>query len=97
MSAFASCVPLPKDAPIIPSPTIRTYPSSPPNTPDASHSASTSPASSVSPQTPPDAHGPAFCKVVLADSSPIGPPVIPNRHRSGTILVKPAHSHPLTH
>src|SRR5216684_8395400 len=94
MPAFASRVPMPKDAPIIPSPTIRTYPSSPPDTPDASHSASTSPASSVSPQTPPDAHGPAFCKVVLADSSPIGAPVIPHRHGSGPILVKPARSHP---
>src|SRR5260370_5228713 len=36
MPAFASCIPFPKDAPIIPSPTIRTYPFSPPNTPEAS-------------------------------------------------------------
>ena len=41
----------------IPSPSIPAYPTSPPDTPEASHSASTSPASSVSPQTPPDAHG----------------------------------------
>src|SRR5260370_31372143 len=36
MPAFVSCVPFPKDALIIPSPTIRTYPSSPPDTPEAS-------------------------------------------------------------
>src|SRR5713226_36949 len=42
MLAFASHVPLPKDAPIIPSPMIRTYHSSPPpDTPGASHSART--------------------------------------------------------
>ena len=77
--AFASRVPLSKDAPVIPSPAIRTYPSSPPDTPEASHSASTSPASSVSPQTPPDARGPGFTvKVMSADSSPVEPPVIPH-------------------
>jgi hypothetical protein len=71
----------------IPSPTIRHTLPHPPRTPEASHSASTSPASSVSPQTPPDAHGPAFCKVISADSSPIGAPVIPHSHGSGPILV----------
>jgi hypothetical protein len=45
---------LPKDAPVIPNPPI-TYPS-PFNTLEASHSASTSPASLVSPQTLPDVH-----------------------------------------
>jgi len=88
--AFAPRVPLPKDAPVIPSPSIRTYPSSPLDTPEASHSVSTSPASSVSPQTPPDAHGPGFVKVVSADSSPVEAPVIPHNHGSGAILVKPA-------
>src|SRR5258708_11693276 len=82
-----SCIPLPKDDPIIPSLTIRTCPSSPPGTPEASHSALTSPVSSVLPQIPPDAHSPAFCKVVLADSSLIRAPVIPHSHRSGPILV----------
>src|SRR5229473_4930030 len=82
-----SRVPLPKNNPIIPSPTIRTCPSSPPGTPKASHSASTSPTSLVLPQTPPNVHSPAFCKVVLADSSPIGAPVIPHSHGSGPILV----------
>jgi hypothetical protein len=80
--AFASRAPLSKDAPVIPSPAIRTYPSSPPDTPEASHSASTSPASSVSPQTPPDAHGPGFTfKVMSADSSPVEPPVISHNAR----------------
>jgi len=88
--AFASCVPLSKDAPVIPSPSMRTYPSSPPDTPEASHSASTSPAPSVSPQTPPDAHGQGFAKVVSADSSPVGAPVIPHGHGSTSILGKPA-------
>ncbi|KAI0282484.1 hypothetical protein BGY98DRAFT_954300 [Russula aff. rugulosa BPL654] len=86
--AFASRVPLSKDAPVIPSPSIRTYPSSPPDTPEASHSASTSPASSVSPQTPPDAHGAGFVKLVSADSSPVEAPVIPHSHGS-TMLGKP--------
>jgi hypothetical protein len=88
--AFASRVPLSKDAPVIPSPSIRTYPSSPPDTPEASHSASTSPASSVSPQTPPDAHGQGFVKFVSADSSPVEAPVIPHGHGSTSNLVKPA-------
>jgi len=88
--AFASRVPLSKDAPVIPSPAIRTYPSSPLDTPEASHSASTSPASSVSPQTPPDAHGPGFgVKVMSADSSPVEPPVIPHGHGSTSIIGKP--------
>jgi hypothetical protein len=87
--AFASHVPLFKDAPVIPSPSIRTYPSSPPDTPEASHSASTSPASSVSPQTPPNAHGAGFVKLVSADSSPVEAPVIPHSHGS-TMLGKPA-------
>jgi hypothetical protein len=87
--AFASRVPLSKDAPVILSPSIRTYPSSPPNTPEASHSASTSPASSVLPQTPPDAHGVGFVKLVSADSSPVEAPVIPHSHGS-TMLGKPA-------
>ena len=86
--AFASHVPLSKDAPVIPSPSIRTYPSSPPDTPEASHSASTSPASSVSPQTPPNAHGAGFVKLVSADSSPVEAPVIPHSHGS-TMLGKP--------
>jgi len=91
ISAFTPRVPLPKDAPVIPSPSIPnpTYPS-PPDTPEASHSASTSPASSVSPQTPPDAHGPGFVKVVSADSSPVEAPVIPHGHGSVPMLVKPA-------
>ncbi|KAI0285233.1 hypothetical protein BC826DRAFT_918884 [Russula brevipes] len=92
--AFAPRASLPKDGPVIPSPSIPAYPSSPPDTPEASHSVSTSPASSVSPQTPPDAHGSGFGpKVVSAESSPLGGPVIPHSHGlghgSGPILVKP--------
>ena len=68
MPLLAPCVPMPKDALVIPSPSIPTYPSSPPDTPGASHSALTSPTSLVSLQMPPDAHGPGFIKVVLADS-----------------------------
>lgn len=79
----------PKEAPVIPSPSIPTYPSSPPDTPETSHSVSTSPASSVSPQTPPDAHGPGFVKVASADSSPVEAPVIPHGHGSAPVLVKP--------
>lgn len=93
MPAFATRVALPKDAPVIPSPSIPVYRSSPPDTPETSpHSASTSPASSVSPQTPPDAHGSGFIKVVSASSSPVGAPVIPHGHShgSGPILVKPS-------
>jgi hypothetical protein len=85
--AFASRVPFSKDAPVIPSPSIRT---SPPDTPEASHSTSTSPASSVPPQTPPDAHGQGFAKVVSADSSLVGAPVIPHSHGSTSILGKPS-------
>jgi hypothetical protein len=88
--SFTPRVPMPKDAPVVPSPSIPTYPSSPPDTPEASHSVSTSPASSVSPQTPLDAHGQGFVKVVSADSSPIEPPVIPHGHGTGSMLVKPA-------
>jgi hypothetical protein len=89
--AFASRVPLSKDAPVIPSSSIRTYPSSPPDTPEASHSASTSPASSVSPQMPSDAHGAGFVKlvsIVSADSNLVEAPVIPHSHGS-TVLGKP--------
>jgi len=59
-----------------------------PSTPEVSHSASTSTASSVSPQKPPDAHGPGFVKVVSADSSPVEAPVIPHNHGSTSTLVK---------
>jgi hypothetical protein len=55
--SFMARISLPKDTLIIPSPPI-IYPSSPPDTPEASHSASTSPVLSVWPQTPPDMHGP---------------------------------------
>ncbi|KAH9961122.1 hypothetical protein BC827DRAFT_1260608 [Russula dissimulans] len=82
--SFAPRAPLPKDVPVIPSPSIPTYPSSPPDTPEASHSVSTSPASSVSPQTPLDVHGQGFVKVVSADSSPVEAPVIPHGH--GTVI-----------
>src|SRR5258708_34112930 len=47
------------------------YSSSPPTTPAASHSASTSLASLVSPQTPPDAHGPAFCWQIQVRLGPL--------------------------
>jgi hypothetical protein len=71
--AFAPRDPLPKGA-LIPSPSIRTYPSLPLDTSEASpHSAPTSPVSSVSLQTLPDAHGTGFVKVVSADSSSAGP------------------------
>ena len=53
--------------PVIPSPPI-TYPSYPPDTPEASHLASTSLASSVSPQTPPDAHGRGLVKIATIPS-----------------------------
>lgn len=86
--SFTTRVSLPKDAPVIPSPPI-TYPSSPPDTPEASHSASTSPASSVSPQTPPDAHGPGLVKVASAESSPVEAPVIPHGHGSISTSAKP--------
>jgi len=36
----------------------------------------------MSPQTPPDAHGPGFVKVVSMDSSPVQAPVIPHGHGS---------------
>jgi hypothetical protein len=51
---------LSKDAPVIPSPSIRNIPLTLSNNLEASHSASTSPTSSVSPQTPPDAHEPVY-------------------------------------
>jgi hypothetical protein len=86
--SFTARVTLPKDAPVIPSPAI-TYPSSPPDTPEASHSASTSPASSVSPQTPSDTHGPGFVKVASAESSPVEAPVIPHGHGTISTLAKP--------
>ena len=92
MPAFAPRVPLLKDALVVPSPAVPPYHYSHPNTPEASpHSASTSPASSVSLQTPPDAHESGFIKVVSADSSPVEPPVIPHGHSHGSrpILVKP--------
>ncbi|KAI0279327.1 hypothetical protein BC826DRAFT_1112945 [Russula brevipes] len=67
----------PLDGPVIPSPSIPTYPSSLPDTPEASHLVSTSPTSSVSPQTPPDVHGSGFGpNVVSAKLSPLGVPVI---------------------
>jgi hypothetical protein len=80
-------VSLPKDAPVIPSPQI-TYPSSPPDTPEASHSVSTSPASSASPPTPPDAHGQGLVKVASAESSPVEAPVIPHGHATISTCVK---------
>ncbi|KAI9441962.1 hypothetical protein BJY52DRAFT_1195020 [Lactarius psammicola] len=52
--SFAAHVSLLKDTPVVPSPPIA-YPFSP--------EASTSPASLVSPQTPPDVHGPGLVKV----------------------------------
>jgi len=48
----------------------------PPDTPEASHSASASPAPSLSPQTPPNMHGPRIVGVTLAESGPVGAPVI---------------------
>jgi hypothetical protein len=50
----------------------------------------TSPASLVSPQTPPDAHGQGFVKVVSADSSPVETHVIPHGHGTASTLLKPA-------
>jgi Cyclin, N-terminal domain len=88
--SFTTRVSLPKDAPpVVPSPAIP-YPSSPPDTPEASHSVSTSPASSVSPQTPPDAHAPGFIKVASANSSPVEAPVIPHGHGPISMPLKPA-------
>ncbi|KAI0057892.1 hypothetical protein BV25DRAFT_1830642 [Artomyces pyxidatus] len=55
--------------PIIPNPTI-TYPS-PPDTPEASHSVSTSPASSASPPTPPEMAYTDVKVVTSAESSPM--------------------------
>ena len=66
--SFTTHITLPsKDAPVIPSPPI-TYPSSPPDTPEASHLASTSLASLVSPQTPPDTHGCGLVKIASIPS-----------------------------
>jgi hypothetical protein len=96
--AFASRVPLSKDAPVIPSPAIRTYPSSPPDTPEASHSASTSPASSVSPQTPPDARGPGFAVKVYVGRfepgraschPPLRAPTLPHCGQPFTLFTQP--------
>jgi len=88
--SFTTRVSVPKDAPpVVPSPAIA-YPSSPPDTPEASHSVSTSPASSVSPQTPPDAHGPGFIKVVSAEASPVEAPVIPHGHGPTSMPAKSA-------
>ncbi|KAN0124364.1 hypothetical protein V8E52_002013 [Russula decolorans] len=69
---FASHDPLSKDAPVIPSPSIRNIPLTLSNNLEASHSASTSPTSSVSPQTPPDAHEPSIdpnIPLTLSDTS----------------------------
>ncbi|KAH9166129.1 hypothetical protein EDB89DRAFT_2076197 [Lactarius sanguifluus] len=55
-----------------------------PDTPTASHAASTSPASSASLQTPPDAHGPGLIKVTSAEWSPIEAPVILHSHSIST-------------
>jgi hypothetical protein len=95
MPAFSFRVPLSKDAPLFPVPWSE-HTLIPPDTPEASHSASTSPASSVSPQTPPDAHGPGFIKVVSAYSSPLEAPVIPHSHGS-SMLGKPAKAVALQH
>ena len=83
--AFASRVPLSKDAPIFPSPAIRTYASSTPDAPEASHSASTSPASSVSPQALPDAHRPdlsRFYRQIRAQSGPLSSPTAMDQYNA---------------
>ena len=67
--AFSSRAALSKDEPVIPGPSVRAYPSSPPDTPEASHSASTSPVS-VSPQTLPDAHARSLLSSHLTSLSP---------------------------
>ncbi len=60
-----------------------------PDTTKTSHSALTSPASSVSPQTPPDAHGPGLIKVASAESSSAGAPIIPHGHTLISTSAKP--------
>jgi hypothetical protein len=62
--SFAAHISLPKDTLVIPSPPIA-YPPCPPIYPraEASHSASISPASSVSPQMSSHTHGPGLVKV----------------------------------
>src|SRR6266702_3351057 len=61
-----------------------------PNTPEASHTASTPPASSVSPQTPPDVHGPVLAKVALTESSPVEAPDISHGHAPIPTPAKPS-------
>ncbi|KAF8491604.1 hypothetical protein F5888DRAFT_1864917 [Russula emetica] len=75
--AFASCVPLSKDAPVIPSPSIRTsrYPRGLPLGLDLSRVIGFTARRS---------------QVVSADSSPVEGPVIPHSHGSNSTLVKPA-------
>jgi hypothetical protein len=81
--AFTPRASLPKDGPVIPSPSIPTYPSSPPM-----------------PQRPHTRYrhkrllmrmGQDGPKVVSAESSPLGAPVIPHSHglghRSGRVLI----------
>ncbi|KAF8503238.1 hypothetical protein F5888DRAFT_1861367 [Russula emetica] len=74
---FASCVPLSKDAPVIPSPSIRTsrYPRGLPLGLDLSRVIGFTARRS---------------QVVSADSSPVEGPVIPHSHGSNSTLVKPA-------
>jgi len=59
------------------------------NTPEALHLALTSPTLLVLPQTPPDAHRPAFIKVVSVDLSPVEASVIPHNHGLTSIPTKP--------
>jgi hypothetical protein len=73
--SFTTRLSLSQDAPVIPSPPIA-YTSSPSDTPEASHSTSTSPALPVSPQTPPEVHGPGLIKVASAELSPADVPFI---------------------
>jgi hypothetical protein len=102
--SFTTRISLPKDAPIIPNPPI-TYPSLPLDTPEASHSASTSPASSVLPQTPPNAHGPGLVNgLSLPSSSSTLSHLLhsPSCSSTGTLIsvhFKQAHvfSHPPSH
>ncbi|KAF8500503.1 hypothetical protein F5888DRAFT_1881058 [Russula emetica] len=77
--AFASCVPLSKDAPVIPSPSIRTsrYPRGLPLCLDLSCIIGFTARRS---------------QVVSADSSPVKGPVIPHSHGSNSTLVKPANA-----
>ena len=86
--AFASRVSLFKDLPVIPSPATQTHPLCPPDVPETSHSVLISPASLLLLQTLPDTHRPGFVKVLLADSSSVGAPVIPHSHGPSTMLGK---------